>query len=153
MTFEEVSEYLKNNGAEPIVFDESSATVDLAVERIGCSKEQIAKSISVILGGKGALIVCSGDMKLDNQKYKACFGEKASMIPYESVKEIIGHDVGGVCPFCLNPDVRVFLDESLKRCVIVYPAAGSENSVVKLNLEQLEKLSDSEKWVDVCRPR
>lgn len=155
MSYETVSKFLIENGAGDgiKVFDVSSATVELAAEAIGCANEQIAKSISVKLSGKGALIVCSGDMKLDNQKFKAEFNEKASMIPYAEVKDMIGHDVGGVCPFCLNPDVKVYLDSSLKRFDIVYTAAGSDNSVVGLTPEKLESLSSAERWVDVCKPR
>ena len=153
MSFERVKSYFKSIGMIDRVkeFDKSSATVDLAAKAIGCEPELIAKTMSFQLGDKAILIVTAGDAKVDNRKYKDYFGKKAKFIKAESLESIIGHPPGGICPFAVNEDVRIFLDESLKRFDIVYPAAGSENSAVKLNLEELEKYSNSEAWVDVCK--
>lgn len=155
MSYEEVSEYLRSNGAGDgvIKFECSSATVELAAAAIGCKESEIAKSISVLTEDGGALIVCSGDMKLDNKKFKERFGRKPSMVPFDDVEQVIGHRAGGVCPFCLKPGVKVYLDESLRRFSLVYAAAGSEDSVVGLELGRLEELSKADGWVDVCKPR
>ncbi|MBE7043869.1 MAG: YbaK/EbsC family protein, partial [Ruminococcaceae bacterium] len=97
------------------------------------------------------LIVVSGDSKIDNSKYKAEFHTKARMIPFEFVEEMIGHAVGGVCPFGVKDGVTIYLDTSLRKCQTIYPACGSSNSAVKLTLEQLEQATNFEKWVDVCK--
>ena len=153
MSFERVKEYFDHLGMANRVkeFEESSATVELAAEAIGCKPELIAKTMSFLLDDEAILIVTAGDARVDNKKYKSLFHKKAKMVPAESLESIIGHPPGGVCPFAINKNVRVFLDESLKRFDIVYPAAGSSKSAVKLNLEELEKFSLSEAWVDVCK--
>ena len=132
-------------------FDVSSATVEEAAKAINCKEEEIVKTLSFIVEDKPILIAVAGDCKIDNSKFKAEFGTKAKMIPFENVEEMIGHAVGGVCPFGINKDVNVYLDESLKRFSTVYPACGNSNSAVKLTLEELEKTSNYEKWVDVCK--
>ena len=153
MSFERAKEYLKEYGLENKVmeFPVSSATVEDAAKAVGCNEEEIAKTLSFIVEDKPILIVVSGDCKIDNSTYTAEFHKKAKMIPFNDVEELIGHNVGGVCPFGVNPGVTVYLDNSLKRFDIIYPACGSSNSAVKLTIEELEKASNYEKWVDVCK--
>jgi len=153
MSVEKVREYLKAYGLETKIreFDVSSATVELAVAALGCDGCRIAKSISFSVGGAPILVVTAGDRKIDNQKYKARFGEKAKMLSREETAELIGHAAGGVCPFAVKEGVRIFLDESLKRFGTVFPACGSSNSAIELTIEELERASGYEKWVDVCK--
>ena len=127
-----------------------SATVALAAEALGCAPQRIAKTLSFLVGDGAILIVAAGDVKIDNSKYKKQFGAKAKMLSPEQVTELIGHAIGGVCPFGVNEGVRVYLDESLKRVETVFPACGSSNSAIELNMEELEKYSGSLGWVDVC---
>ena len=138
-------------GDRVMVFDVSSATVEAAAKAVGCEEAKIAKTLSFLVGENPILIVTAGDVKIDNKKYKTEFHAKAKMIPFENVEEIIGHAAGGVCPFGIQEGVKVFLDESLKRFEIVYPACGTGNSAVKLTIEELEKASNYEKWLDVCK--
>ncbi|MBQ5755421.1 MAG: YbaK/EbsC family protein [Oscillospiraceae bacterium] len=131
---------------------ESSATVELAAACLGCEPARIAKTLSFLKAdGSAILIVAAGDAKVENRRYKETFGEKAKMIPGELVEELVGHAPGGVCPFGVNPGVKTYLDESLKRFVTVYPAGGSSNSSVEMTLPQLEEFSLCEGWVDVCK--
>lgn len=152
MSFERAKEYLKEYGLENKVmeFSVSSATVGEAAKAVGC-KEEIAKTLSFLVDDKPILIVVAGDCKIDNSKYKAEFHKKAKMIPFNDVEKLIGHSVGGVCPFGIKEDVTVYLDNSLKRFEIIYPACGSSNSAVKLTIEELEQTSKFEKWIDVCK--
>lgn len=151
--FSKAKEHLEKYGMGGLVaeFDVSSATVGEAAIAVGCSEGEIAKTLSFIVDEKPILIVVAGDVKIDNAKYKAEFHAKAKMIPFESVEELIGHAVGGVCPFGIKEDVMVYLDDSLKRFEIVYPACGSSNSAVKMTISDLEKASGFTKWVDVCK--
>ena len=153
MAIEKVREYFKGFGIEDRIleFDVSSATVELAAQAVGCEGKRIAKTLSFLVDDKAVLNVCAGDTKIDNPKYKAEFHTKAKMLAFEQVEELIGHAVGGVCPFAINEGVRVFLDESLKRFETVYPACGSSNSAIELTLPELEKFSNAEKWVDICK--
>lgn len=153
MSIEVVKKYFdKFEIAERIMeFEESSATVELAAAAVGCEPERIAKSISLILEDKPIIIMVSGEAKIDNRKYKEQFHAKAKMIPFDEVEEAIGHAPGGVCPFGIKSGVTVYLDESLKRFETVFPAAGSSNSAIELNLEELEKYAASAGWVDVCK--
>lgn len=154
MSIEKAREYLIKKGFDPariIEFDTSSATVELAAEALGCDPEHIAKSITFSVNGEPVMIVAAGDTKIDNAKYKAYFGAKAKMLTAAEVDELIGHSVGGVCPFGVNEGVKVYLDESLKRFETVYPACGSSNSCLKLTIAELEKLSGYCEWVDVCK--
>lgn len=153
MAIEKVREYFKTFGIEDRIleFDVSSATVELAAQAVGCEGKRIAKTLSFLVDEKAVLIVCAGDTKVDNPKYKAEFHTKAKMLAFEQVEELIGHAVGGVCPFAVNEGVKIFLDESLKRFETVYPACGSSNSAIELTLEELEKYSNAEKWVDICK--
>ena len=132
-------------------FDVSSATVALAAQALGCEEQRIAKTLSLLVDEKAVLIVCAGDVKIDNPKFKAQFHTKAKMLSPEQVPQLIGHAVGGVCPFAVNEGVRVLLDESLKRFETVFPACGSSNSAIELTIPELEKYSGFEKWVDVCK--
>lgn len=153
MAIEKVREYFKNYGIEDRIleFTVSSATVALAAEALGCEPERIAKTLSFKIDDKAILIVAAGDTKIDNPKYKAEFGTKAKMLSFEEAESLIGHAVGGVCPFAVNDGVTVYLDESLKRFNTVFPACGSSNSAIELTIEELEKYSQFFKWVDVCK--
>ena len=153
MSFECVKEYFDKEGMgqRVIALEQSSATVEEAAEAIGCEPKQIAKTMSFFLENKPILIVTAGDAKIDNKKYKETFHQKAKMIPGDQVEDSIGHAPGGVCPFAIKPEVTVYLDVSLKRFEIVYPAAGSGHSAVKLTVEELMKYSGFTEWVDVCK--
>lgn len=153
MSLEKAKEHLKQYGlAERIqVTEQSSATVKEAAIALGCQEKEIAKTLSFYVENKPILIVTAGDQKIDNAKYKAEFHTKATMIPFAEVEEKIGHGVGGVCPFGINPEVTVYLDNSLRRFSNVYPACGSANSGIRLSIEELEKASGFTKWIDVCK--
>lgn len=153
MAFEKAKEHLSKLGFEDRikVFDVSSATVELAAEAVGTEPERIAKSLTFMVNENPVMILCAGDAKVNNGKYKAFFQQKAKMLTREEVSELIGHEVGGVCPFGINDGVKVYLDESLKRFDIVYPACGSDNSAVELSIPELEKTSGFLQWIDVCK--
>ena len=153
MSLEMVKEYFKRYGIEDRIkeLEESSATVELAANALGCEPERIAKTLSFKVNNKAILILVAGDAKIDNSKYKAKFNTKAKMLNIEEVEEMIGHKVGGVCPFAIKEDVEVYLDESLKRYTTVFPACGSSNSVIELTIEELEKYSNYKEWIDVSR--
>lgn len=153
MSIEKVRAYLKNYGLENEImeFAVSSATVEQAAIAVGCSEQEIAKTLSFIVDEKPILIVAAGDCKIDNPKYKAQFHTKAKMIPFDDVEQLTGHAVGGVCPFGINDGVTVYLDSSLKRFDHVYPACGSSNSAIKLSIAQLEQISGFDCWIDVCK--
>lgn len=138
-------------GNRVMEFDVSSATVSEAAKAVNCTEGEIAKTLSFMVDDRPILIVAAGDMKVDNSKYKGEFHTKAKMIPFENVEELVGHAVGGVCPFGINEGVDVYLDESIKRFEVVYPACGSSNSAVKLTILELEQVSAYCKWVDVCK--
>lgn len=153
MAIEKVRAYFEKFGmADRILeFDVSSATVELAAKALNCEPCRIAKSLSFMLEDKPILIVTAGDAKVDNAKYKAKFGKKAKMLTADEVEALIGHAVGGVCPFALNGGVTVYLDVSLKRFETVFPACGSSNSAIELTMEEMEKYSGYTEWVDVCK--
>lgn len=153
MAIEAVKEYLRQWGADVRVreLDTSSATVQLAAQALGCEPCRIAKTLSFAEGEGCRLIVAAGDAKIDNARYKACFGGKATMLPFDQVEEKTGHGVGGVCPFAVKEGAPVFLDESLRRFSTVFPACGSANSAIELTLEELETYSHAAGWVDVCK--
>ena len=132
-------------------FPVSSATVELAAAALCCEPCRIAKTLSFLMEGAPILIVAAGDAKVDNPRYKARFGSKAKMLAHDEVPALIGHAVGGVCPFATNEGVRVFLDESLKRFATVFPACGSSNSAIELTIPELERLAATTAWVDVCK--
>jgi prolyl-tRNA editing enzyme YbaK/EbsC (Cys-tRNA(Pro) deacylase) len=132
-------------------FETSSATVELAAETLNCVPGRIAKTMSFLVNDNPILIVLAGDIKIDNSKYKTEFHTKAKMVPFNDVENLIGHNIGGVCPFAIKENVIVYLDESLKRFETVYPACGSSNSAIELTIEELEKYSNYNKWIDVCK--
>lgn len=153
MSMERAREYLKQWGLENriLVFDVSSATVELAAQAVGCEPAHIAKTLSFKVEDRAVLVVAAGDAKVDNAKYKAQFHTKAKMLAMDEVTDLIGHSIGGVCPFGVNEGVRVFLDESLKRFDLVYPACGTSSSAVKLTVPELEHCCGFESWIDVCK--
>ena len=153
MSLEKAKNYLSKFGmADRVVeFTSSSATVAEAAIAAGCTEGEIAKTLSFIVDDKPILIVVAGDVKIDNSKYKGYFHTKAKMIAFEDVEKLIGHAVGGVCPFGIEDGVNVYLDVSLKRFDMVYPACGSSNSAIKLTIEELEKTSAYIEWIDVCK--
>ncbi len=153
MSLKNVREYLKQYKLDNQIleFPVSSATVKEAAEAIGCREANIAKTMSFLVEEQPIVIVVAGDRKIDNAKYKQEFHKKAKMVPFEQVEEIIGHEVGGVCPFAVNKGVEVYLDESLKEFEHVYPACGSHNSAIKLTIKQLEETTNYKKWIDVCK--
>lgn len=132
-------------------FEVSSATVELAAVEVGVEGKRIAKTLSFWVHDRAMLIVTAGDAKIDNAKYKAKFGAKAKMLTHDEVEPVIGHGVGGVCPFGINEGVDVYLDVSMKRFDTVFPACGSDNSAIELNMEELERYSGAKEWVDVCK--
>ena len=153
MAIEKVKEYFKKYGLEDHIqeFEVSSATVELAAEALQCEPCRIAKTLSFMVNGSPILIVTAGDARIDNHKYKARFEAKAKMLTAEEVETLVGHAVGGVCPFAVNEGVVVYLDESLKKYETVYPACGSSASAIELTIPELEKYSNSVDWVDVCK--
>ena len=155
MAIERVREYFKHYGiAERIIeLTESSATVELAAQALGCEPARIAKSLSFMVNDGPILIISAGDVKVDNAKYKARFGTKAKMLTADEVETLVGHAVGGVCPFGINNGVTVYLDESLKRFTTVFPACGSGNSAIELTIPEMERYSGYKEWVDICKPK
>ena len=129
----------------------SSATVELAAAALGCEGARIAKTLSFRVENGAILVVAAGDAKIDNAKFKAQFHTKAKMLTPDEVEALVGHAVGGVCPFGINEGVRVYLDVSLKRFETVFPACGSHNSAIELRLNELEEASGSIAWVNVCK--
>ena len=154
MSFIKVQEYFKEYNMEDriIVFENAkSATVSEAAEALHCEGASIAKTLSFKLKEGVLLLVTAGDARVDNSKFRLCFNEKANMVKFDDVEPLIGHAVGGVCPFAINEGVKVYLDESLKRFETVYPACGSDNSAIELTIPELEKYSKFTSWVDVCK--
>ena len=153
MSLERAKKHWKKYGLEDkiIEFDTSSATVEEAAKALGCSPGEIAKTLSFLVEGKPILIVAAGDAKIDNSKYKAFFHQKAKMIPVDAVEKMIGHKVGGVCPFGVLEGVEVYLDRSLQKYDVIYPACGNSHSAVKLTIRELEEASCYQEWVDVCK--
>lgn len=132
-------------------FPVSSATVAEAAKAVGTEERRIAKTLSFMLDDGPILVVAAGDAKVDNKKYKSTFHKKASMLKVDELTELVGHPVGGVCPFGINEGVRVYLDQSLRRFPSVFPACGSANSAIELTIPELEIYSRFEEWVDVCK--
>ena len=154
MSIEKGRAYLEARGYGDRIreFSVSSATVELAAQAVGCEPARIAKTLSFAVDGGCVLIVCAGDAKIDNGRYKAQVHTKATMLSPEQVEAFTGHAVGGVCPFGIErPDVTVYLDVSLQRFDTVYPAAGNAASAVRLSCGELEQLSGSAGWIDVCK--
>ena len=132
-------------------FEVSSATVELAAAALQCEPRRIAKSLSFLVDGHPILVVTAGDAKVDNPKYKAKFGTKAKMLSPDQAESLIGHGVGGICPFGVKEGVSIYLDESLKRFQTVFPACGSSNSAIELTIAELEQYSSYAEWLDVCK--
>lgn len=153
MSIEKVKAYFAEYGMEERIleFPVSSATVELAAQALNCEPKRIAKTLSFRVGDQAILVVAAGDARVDNAKYKNRFGVKAKMLSREEAAEMIGHAVGGVCPFAVKEGVAVYLDESLKRFPTVFPAAGSSNSAIELTIAELETYSRFTAWVDVCK--
>lgn len=153
MSLETVRAHLSSFGLEDRIHltETSSATVELAAQALGILPARIAKTLSFLTKDGCLMVVAAGDARVDNGKFKRCFGEKARMLPLDRVEEMTGHPVGGVCPFAVKAGVPIYLDESLKRFETVYPAAGNDQSGVELTLEELEKASGALGWVDVFK--
>ena len=153
MSLEKAKAYLESKGFldHVIEMQDSTATVVMAAEALGVEPGMIAKTMSFLQGEKPVLILTEGTAKVDNRKYKDTFHVKAKMIPFDEVEKMIGHAPGGVCPFGINDGVVVYLDESLKKYDIVYPAAGNDHSAVKLTIPELEQIAGAAGWVNVCK--
>ena len=153
MSIERVRQYFKELGIEDriLVFNQSSATVELAAKAAGVEGKRIAKTLSFKNGEGCILIVVAGDAKIDNKKFKEIFKMKARMLAVEEVRELVGHEVGGVCPFGINTGIPVYLDISLKRFNTVFPACGSSNSAIELTNDKLYEYSNAVEWIDVCK--
>lgn len=152
MSFKSAEDYLteRNFQNRIMTFTTSSATVDLAAKAVGTEPARIAKSLTFKVSGEAVMIICAGDAKVGNSKFKTFFHEKATMLSREEAGTLIGHEPGGICPFGINPGVKVFLDISLKRFDIIYPACGDDASAVKLTPEELYNLCPGSNWIDVC---
>ncbi len=153
MGLNQVKDFFREYGLEDRIqeFEVSSATVELAAKAVHCEPCRIAKTLSFMVDSGPILIVTAGDAKIDNPKYKAQFGTKAKMLTPEEAVDLIGHPVGGICPFAIREGVTVYLDKSLKRFGTVFPACGSDNSAIELTLDELEKYSAFISWIDVCK--
>lgn len=153
MSIERVREYFTQYNMQDRIqeFAVSSATVELAAEALHTDAKRIAKTLSFLVGDKPVLIVTAGDAKIDNPKFKAQFHTKAKMLGYDEVEPLVGHAVGGVCPFGVRDGVEVYLDISLKRFETVFPACGSANSAIELSIPELEQYSGFVSWIDVCK--
>ena len=153
MSIEKVRGYFRAQGMEDRVmeFPVSSATVELAAQALNCEPCRIAKTLSFRVNERVVLVVAAGDARIDNPKYKAYFGVKAKMLGHDEAEAVIGHAVGGVCPFAVNEGVEVYLDESLRRFTTVFPACGSSNSAIEMTMDELEQHSGSRAWISVCK--
>ena len=153
MSIQKVREYFAQWGMEDRVqeLSQSSATVEEAAAALHTEGKRIAKSMSFLVDDQPILVIFAGDARVDNHKFKMRFHKKATMIKHDDVERLIGHPVGGVCPFAINPGVTVYLDESLKRFQTVFPACGSANSAIELTLPELETYSHAKEWVDVSK--
>lgn len=153
MAIEAVKTYFRQYGMEEKIreFDVSSATVELAAAALQCEPQRIAKTLSFLVAEQAVLVVAAGDAKVDNHKFKEQFATKARMLSPDQVEAMVGHAVGGVCPFAVKEGVAVYLDVSLQRFETVFPACGSANSAIELTISELEKYSGYTGWVDVCK--
>ena len=153
MSFDKVKSYFEKAGLSDrvLLLNDTSATVELAAKAIGCEPERIAKTLSFSRGDGAFVVVFAGDARIDNKKFKDYFKVKAKMLKRDEVKVLVGHEPGGVCPFEIKENTLVYLDISLKRFDLVYPAAGSANSAVKLTPKELWSHSGAVAWVDVAK--
>ena len=153
MSLESVRKYFQENGLTDLHIletDASTATVELAAKAHGVAPALIAKTMAFGLKDRNILIVARGDARIDNRKFNDFFHEKATMLSPEKVLEATGHAVGGVCPFGLKNPMDIYLDVSMKEFEVVYPAAGSANSAVKITTDRLQEVTGGV-WVDVCK--
>lgn len=153
MSMDKARAHLRRYGLEDRIIElaESSATVELAAQALHCEPEHIAKTLSFVSGEGALLILAAGNARIDNGKFKARFGMKAKMLPAPQVEALVGHAIGGVCPFGVNPGVPVYLDESLRRYDVIYPAAGNDHSGVRLTVDELYRASEAQGFVDVTK--
>lgn len=153
MSFEVAKRYLDGIGLgdRVIATEAPSSTVEEAAEALGCAPEHIAKTMAFLVDDAPVLVLCAGDARVNNSMFKAYFHTKAKMVPGDAVEGLVGHAPGGVCPFGAKPAARVYLDESLRRFDVVYPACGDDHSGVRLTIPELERATNASGWVDVCR--
>ncbi len=153
MSIEMARAYFRSLGIEDRIleFEESSATVELAAQALSVSPARITKTLSFKTDNGCMLIACAGDARVDNRKFKDLFNFKAKMLSPEETSEMVGHDIGGVCPFGIKDGIPVYLDESMLRFDTVFPAAGSSNSAIEMTIDELFKYSHAKGWVDVCK--
>ena len=153
MAIEKVRAFFKEYGMDGqiMVFEESSATVEMAAHALKCAPQRIAKTLSFLVGERYVLVVTAGDARIDNAKFKAKLGCKAKMPSADEVLAKIGHAIGGVCPFAIPVGIPVYCDVSLQRFDTVFPACGSGNSAIELTIPQLELYARCTEWVDVCK--
>lgn len=154
MSLQSVKDYFMQFGIADRVleFDVSSATVELAAAAAGCEPKRIAKSLTFLVGDQRVMIVTAGDAKVDNQKYKARFGTKAKMLSPDQAEALIGHSIGGICPFAIHDGVNVYLDVSMQRFDTVFPACGSANSAIELTCDELGQYAQGvQGWADLCK--
>ncbi len=153
MSLQKAKEYLAQfNLADKVQeFNVSSATVELASKALNCEPGKIAKSLTFKLDDKPIMILVAGDKRIDNRKYKNKFNKKAKMLTPDEAKTLIGHSVGGICPFGVNDGIEIYLDESLKDYSTVFPACGSSNSAIELSIEKLEEVVPYKEWIDISK--
>ena len=153
MALDKVIDFFKKYNLENriLILNESTATIELAAKALNIKEQRVAKSLTFKTSEKTIMIITAGDAKIDNSKYRHFFKCKAKMLTFDEVNELIGHEIGGVCPFAINENVDVYLDESLKRFDTVFPACGSSNSAIELTLEELYKYTNALMWIDVCK--
>lgn len=153
MSMENARRHLAERGYEDRIreYDISTATVELAAQAAGVIPARIAKTLSFKSGDGCVLVVAAGDAKVDNRKFKDRFSMKPTLLPAEDVPRLVGHAVGGVCPFGIKEGTPVYIDESVKRFETVFPAAGNDSSSVELTPEELFSVSGAQSWVDVCK--
>lgn len=154
MSFDKAMSWLRERGFADrvIVLEHASATVEQAAEALGCEPAHIAKTMAFRVGDRVVLVLCAGDVRVNNAKFKQAFHTKPRFIPATEVEEAVGHAPGGVCPFGVNEGVEAYLDESLRRFERVYPACGDDHSGVALSPAELEVAAGTDQWVDVCKP-
>ena len=153
MSIERARKHLEKYGLDARIqeFEVSSATVELAAKALNVEGARIAKTLSYLVDGGAILVVAAGDIRVDNRKFKDTFHTKAKMLTAEQASELIGHAVGGVCPFGVNEGVKVYLDVSMKRFETVFPAAGTSSSAIELSIAELEEASGAVGWVDLAK--
>lgn len=153
MSLQSVKDYFRENNLllEVNETEKETGTVAEAAVAFGIEEDEIAKTMSFVLkSGECILILMKGTARVDNKKFKENFKEKAVMVPFDRVEELTGHIPGGVCPFGLKKDLRIFLDKTLKEFDIVYPAGGTPHSAVKITVDMLADVTKGQ-WIDVTK--